>query len=218
MMRISNLFSLSLCFWSFAIYADQNSDYENYSISSETSWIKVLIYPDGPLKHLGHHHVISHQNIRGSVQFASDPIDSIISLEFAVNEFTVDDYELRMQEGGDFDGEVPQKDIDGTKQNMLSEKLLSSTEYPNIKIKSKSIEGQFPDYEVHSVVNIKDRDFNLIFPAKVSYDNKSFVSKGEINLSHDMLGLTPFSAAGGLLTVRDLMVVSYKISGLIQPN
>ena len=51
-MRISNLFSLSLCFWSFAIYADQSSDYENYSISSETSWIKVLIYPDGPLKHL----------------------------------------------------------------------------------------------------------------------------------------------------------------------
>ena len=98
------------------------------------------------------------------------------------------------------------------------EKLLSSTEYPNIKIKSKSIEGQFPDYEVHSVVNIKDRDFNLIFPAKVSYDKKSFVSKGEINLRHDMLGLTPFSAAGGLLTVRDLMVVSYKISGLIQPN
>ena len=114
MMRISNLFSLSLCFWSFAIYADQNSDYENYSISSETSWIKVLIYPDGPLKHLGHHHVISHQNIRGSVQLASDPIDSIISLEFAVDEFTVDDYEMRMQEGGDFDGEVPQKDIDGT--------------------------------------------------------------------------------------------------------
>ena len=143
---------------------------------------------------------------------------SIISLEFAVDEFTVDDYELRMQEGGDFDGEVPQKDIDGTKQNMLSEKLLSSTEYPNIKIKSKSIEGQFPDYEVHSVVNIKDRDFNLIFPAKVSYDNKSFVSTGEINLSHDMLGWSPFSAAGGLLTVRDLMVVSYKISGLIQPN
>ena len=167
---------------------------------------------------MGHHHVISHQNIRGSVQLASDPIDSIISLEFAVDEFTVDDYELRMQEGGDFDGEVPQKDIDGTKQNMLSEKLLSSTEYPNIKIKSKSIEGQFPDYEVHSVVNIKDRDFNLIFPARVSYDKKSFVSEGEINLNHNMLGLTPFSAAGGLLTVRDLMVVSYKISGLIQPN
>ena len=159
-MRISNLFSLSLCFWSFAIYADQNSDYENYSISSETSWIKVLIYPDGPLKHLGHHHVISHQNIRGSVQLASDPIDSIISLEFAVDEFTVDDYEMRMQEGGDFDGEVPQKDIDGTKQNMLSEKLLSSTEYPNIKIKSKSIEASM--------------DFDLIFILGYSVELKSF--------------------------------------------
>ena len=218
MMRISNLFSLSLCFWSFAIYADQNSDYENYSISSETSWIKVLIYPDGPLKHLGHHHVISHQNIRGSVQFASDPIDSIISLEFAVDEFTVDDYELRMQEGGDFDGEVPQKDIDGTKKNMLSEKLLNSIEFPSIKIKSKSIEGQYPDYEVRSDVNIKDHNFNLVFPARVNYDKKSFVSSGEINLSHDMLGLTPFSAAGGLLKVRDLMIVRYKINGLIQRN
>ena len=218
MMRIRNLFSLSLCFWSIVICADQNSDYENYSISSETSWIKVLIYPDGPLKHLGHHHVISHQNIKGNVQFASDPIDSIISIEFAVDEFTVDDYELRKQEGGDFDGEVPQKDIDGTKKNMLSEKLLNSIEFPSIKIKSKSIEGQHPDYEVRSDVNIKDRNFNLVFPARVNYDKKSFVSSGEINLSHDMLGLTPFSAAGGLLKVRDLMVVRYKINGLIQQN
>ncbi len=216
MMRIRNLFSLSLCFWSIVICADQNSDYENYLISSETSWIKVLIYPDGPLKHLGHHHVISHQNIKGSVQFASDPIDSIIRIEFAVDEFTVDDYELRKQEGGDFDGEVPQKDIDGTKKNMLSEKLLNSIEFPIIKIKSKSIEGQYPDYEVRSDVNIKDQNFNLVFPARVNYDKKSFVSSGEINLSHDMLGLTPFSAAGGLLKVRDLMIVRYKINGLIQ--
>ena len=162
--------------------------------------------------------MISHQNIKGNIQFASDPIDSIISIEFAVDEFTVDDYELRKQEGGDFDGEVPQKDIDGTKKNMLSEKLLNSIEFPSIKIKSKSIEGQYPDYEVRSDVNIKDRNFNLVFPARVNYDKKSFVSSGEINLSHDMLGLTPFSAAGGLLKVRDLMVVRYKINGLIQQN
>ena len=67
-------------------------------------------------------------------------------------------------------------------------------------------------------MNIKDRNFNLVFPARVNYDKKSFVSSGEINLSHDMLGLTPFSAAGGLLKVRDLMVVRYKINGLIQRN
>ena len=88
-----------------------------------------------------------------------------------------------------------------------------------------NVNGVESDQNIYSVgkesywnISTSRLDFNLIFPAKVSYDKKSFVSRGEINLSHDMLGLTPFSAAGGLLTVRDLMVVSYKISGLIQPN
>jgi hypothetical protein len=218
MIRIKSLVFFFFYIWPLAISADQASEYTDYFISPKNSWIKVLIYPDGPLKHLGHHHVISHQNIEGNVRLTSDPINSVIDIELAVDEFTVDDYELRKQEGGVFEGEVPQKDIDGTKENMLGQKLLSSTEYPYIKIRSKFIEGQFPDFRIHSLVNIKEQDFNVTFPAKVKYDKNSFLSSGEFSLGHNMLGLIPFSAAGGLLTVRDLMIVKYEIRGISKPD
>ena len=78
-------------------------------ISSENSWILILAYPDGPLSHLGHHHVISHHNIIGIVDVASDLLKSNIMLELAVADFKIDDPVLRKLEGGDFDGRTGEK-------------------------------------------------------------------------------------------------------------
>ena len=39
------------------------------------------------------------------------------------------------------------------------------------------------------------------------------MARGQFEVTHGDLGLTPFSAAGGALTVRDLLVFKYEISG-----
>ena len=204
------LFNLIFCL---PVYSDENPEIIDVKISSEKSWLRVLAYPDGRLKHLGHHHVISHQNINGNVKLSKDPLNSSIYLELDVNDFVVDDPSLRMIEGGVFDGEVPQKDIDGTKVNMLSEELLDSIQFSTIYIRSKNIEGQFPNIKIHSVVNIKGRDHNVTFPAEVQLEGDNFIAKGQIDMTHALIGLTPFSALGGLLTVRDLMVIKFEIKG-----
>ena len=102
------LFNLIFCL---PVYSDENPEIIDVKISSEKSWLRVLAYPDGRLKHLGHHHVISHQNINGNVKLSKDPLNSSIYIELDVNDFVVDDPSLRMIEGGVFDGEVPQKDM-----------------------------------------------------------------------------------------------------------
>ena len=82
---------------------------KEYRIDSDTSWLRVLAYPDGPLKRFGHHHVISHHGISGTVEVAPDPLDSTFMLEITVADLDVDNPDTRALEGEDFEGEVPQK-------------------------------------------------------------------------------------------------------------
>jgi len=182
-------------------------------ISSENSWIRILAYPDGPLSHLGHHHVISHHNIIGIVDVASDLLKSNIMLELAVADFKIDDPVLRKLEGGDFDGEVPQKDIDGTRINMLGEDLLNVNRFPTIKVHSVSMSGDFPNINIMASVNIKGAEYTVEFPANIELEKNSFVASGQTEITHSELGLLPFTALGGLLSVRDVLIFKYEISG-----
>ena len=184
-----------------------------FRVDSDNSRIHVLAYPDGPLKRFGHHHVISHTSVSGSVEVAPDPLDSVINLELAVTEFGVDDPESRALEGDDFEGEVPEKDIEGTRANMLGERLLNGEQFPAIQIRSSAIEGSMPDVKIVATVSVIGVEQTVTFPASIELSDNSFVARGELEITHGELGLAPFTAMGGALSVRDLLVLKYEISG-----
>ena len=188
---------------------------KEFRIDSDASWIRVLAGPDGPLKRFGHYHVISHQALSGSVTVAPNPLESQIMLEVNVNDFEVDNPELRKEEGEDFAKEVSQKDIDGTRGNMLGEKLLNAEQFPTIRIRSTAIEGELPDVNVVATVIVKGMEQTVSFPANIDLRDDSFVASGELELLHEALGLSPFTAMGGALSVRDMMVFKYEISGVL---
>ena len=185
-----------------------------FHIDSDSSWLKVLAYPDGPLKRFGHHHVISHHGISGTVDVAPNPLESNIMLEVAVAALDVDNPELRALESEEFEGEVPQKDIDGTRANMLSEKLLHGEQFPTIQIQSQSIEGRLPDVNIVATVIVKGAKQTVTFPANIVLTEDSFTARGEVELTHGAVGLSPFTAMGGALSVRDLLIFKYEISGV----
>ena len=107
--------------------------------------------------------------------------------------------------------EVSQKDIDGTRVNMLAEKLLDAEKFPIIKILSSSIDENFLMLILRLFINIKGVEHKIIVPSTIEIEDKYFVAKGYLELTHGDLGLVPFSAAGGALTVRDLLVLKYEI-------
>ncbi len=109
--------------------AQEAATNKEYSVDSDTSWLRVLAYPDGPLKRFGHHHVISHHGISGTVDVAPDPLESTFMLEITVTDLDVDNPDTRALEGEDFEGEVPQKDIDGTRANMLGKSCLTANNF-----------------------------------------------------------------------------------------
>jgi len=190
----------------------------DYHIDSEASWLRVLAYPDGPLKRFGHHHVISHTDLSGNVRLAPDFLDSTVTLEFDVTDFVVDDAELRALEGENFEKEVKQKDKDGTKANMLGEKLLAGEQFPIISIQSTAIEGSLSDATVVATVDLKGMEKTVRFPVSIELRDDSFTAVGQLEIVHSDLGLSPFKAAGGALSVRDLLVLKYELSGSLLAN
>ena len=193
--------------------AQEPATNKEFRVDSDASWLRVLAYPDGPLKRFGHHHVISHHAISGIVEVAPNPLESSIMLELKVADLEVDDPALRGLEGDEFEGEVPQKDIDGTRGNMLGEKLLHAEQFPTIQIQSRAMEGNMPDVNIVATVAVKGMEQTVTFPASIELTDDSFVASGQLEITHGGLGLSPFTAMGGALSVRDLLVLKYEISG-----
>ena len=63
------------------------------------------------------------------------------------------------------------------------------------------------------VITIKDATYRIMIPAKISISRNNLMANGQFELSQTEIGLVPFSAAGGALTVRDLLVFKYEIHG-----
>ena len=196
-----------------ASHAQEPVTTKKFRVNSDASWLRVLAYPDGPLRRFGHHHVISHHGISGDVMVAPNPLDSTFMLELSVTDLKVDDADLRALEGEDFEGEISQKDIDGTRANMLGERLLHGEQFPAIQIRSTAIDGSMPDVNIVTTVIVKEVEHTVTFPASIELTDDSFVARGQLEITHGELGLSPFTAGGGALSVRDLLVLKYEISG-----
>jgi hypothetical protein len=196
------------------IQAQEPATSKEFRIDSDASWLRVLAYPDGPLRRFGHHHVIAHRSIAGSVNVAPNPLESAILLKIAVADFEVDDPTMRGLEGEDFAAEVPQKDVDGTRANMLGSKLLNGEQFPTIQIRSSAIEGSLPNVKIVATVFVTGIESTVTFPASIELTDDSFVASGQLEVTHGELGLSPFTAMGGALSVGDLLVLKYEISGV----
>ena len=213
-MRIMPLLLTSLIFMApLASQAQEPTTNMEFRVDSDVSRLRVLATPDGPLRRFGHYHVVSHHGISGTVSVAANPLESSFALELHVAEFVVDDPALRALEGEDYEKEVPQKDKDGTKANMLGEDLLNGENFPTIQIQSSAIDGAMPDVNIITTITVLGMKQAVTFPASIELTDDSFVAKGQLEITHGELGLSPFTAMGGAMSVGDLLVLKYEISG-----
>jgi len=194
--------------------AGEDAEPVQFRIDGDSSWLRVLVYRGGLLRGFGHNHVVSNNNLTGTVTVPQDPLKSTLMLEFRVADLVVDEPELRTLEGDDFRRQISPKDIAGTRANMLGKKLLQADQFPSIEIRSGRITGSMPHIEVEATVFVRGVEFPITFPASVDFSNDSFVASGELKIGHAEIGLSPFKAVFGTLRVRDTLVLKYEISGM----
>ena len=189
----------------------QAADLQTYVVDSDASSIRVLVYRAGLLSGLGHNHIISSDDINGIVKCSTELQDTLVDIHFPVATLVVDDAELRDLEGDNFPGRLSEKDIQGTRRNMLGRKLLDADNYPEVRIRSIDVSGELESLTVVAEVTVAGRTSSITFPARVSRTDERLLISGIVRLSHSDLGLKPFTAGFGTLRVHQEMTIRFEL-------
>jgi polyisoprenoid-binding protein YceI len=183
-----------------------------YSINPETSYIRIQIYRGGALAHFGHHHIISSQTLEGKIYRHADLEKSGALLSFPVNALTVDDPTLRSKAGPAFEIMPSPKDIAGTRNNMLSNTLLDSEHFPVIQLATVQIIAGRP-LQITVRITVKGHAQDFTIAGTLLEKNNQITISGTTQISHQQLGLTPFSIMMGAIAVEDLMDIEFNFAG-----
>lgn len=187
-----------------------------FDVIPAQSRLIVLVYRAGPLAALGHNHVVACRCLTGTVYLPRDPLHASFDLRIAVRRFTVDDPTLRAAEhSADFPPDVPLSARRGTRHNMLGAALLNAANFPAITLRAEglrhTIVGRPDDLVAKVLVQVRGQVRSISVPVRYRIQADEIVVTSEFPLRQTDLGLTPFSALGGALRVRDGMKVRLEL-------
>jgi hypothetical protein len=176
-----------------------------YRVDQQRSRVFLRTGRDGPMKAAGHDHVIASADVDGLVLFSNDPQQSRADLRLPLQQLIVDDPANRERFG--LEPELPESAVAGTTRNM-QDKVLESSLFPWAKASVRVLSMQDAQADLDVSVTVHGTTFDYRVPAVLEIDSETLGISGSMTMSHADFGLTPFSAAGGLLRVaEDIEVV-----------
>jgi polyisoprenoid-binding protein YceI len=186
---------------------------ERYVVDAARSDVHWLVYKAGALARLGHNHTVAIGDLSGSIAVNSaDLAKSQFDLEFRVANLVVDNAALRATLGADFASVPSENDVEGTRKNMLSERVLDGEKHPQIRISGSGPVAAGSAQELAVKVEMLGRTIDLKVPTEVTIDGEQLRAKGEFELNHADLGMKPFTALAGALQVGEKLSFTYDIT------
>jgi len=187
-------------------------DAERYAVDPAASEVRILVSRDGPLAALGHSHVILAGGLEGALYLAPEDIPgSAFELRIAPEAFIVDPPGARAEEGEEFAGARPAEAIEGTRTNMLGPHVLDAARYPEITLRSVALSGsrEAPRAAVRIFLRGVARD--IAVPLEARYATEAITVSGAFSLRQTEFGITPFTAMGGGLAVKDEIRIRFRL-------
>lgn len=198
------------------VAAEAESVGQAYQVIARDSLLTVRVYRGGTLARAGHNHLVASHDLSGTVHVARELARSSFELELPVAALTVDEAELRAGEGADFAADVPDAAKEGTRRNMLGPSVLDAGQYPNITLRSESLDTAADPVIAHVQIRIRDQLRSIAVPVSFTLNPTELLVTGKLPLKQSELGLTPFSALLGALAVQDEMQLQFRILARVQ--
>ena len=183
------------------------ADAAPFVLSGPDSLLVVKVYRGGRLARLGHNHVISSRDLTGRLWLTPDGRDSVFDIRLPVTTMEVDNPDLRTAAGEDFPLNLSADDIQGTRRNMLGEQQLFGARWPEIRIAGRAVS----DSAVDAWFAVQENVHQMTVLATVEREGDQVTVSGAFELKQTALGLEPFSALMGGLTVQDRMEVEFTL-------
>lgn len=183
-----------------------------YHVEANESEIHILVYRGGSLARLGHNHVITSRSTTGRIWVHEELGRSGFELSMPVQDLIVDDIQARRAQGSDFPPEVPQKDKEATRENMLGPDVLDAATHREVAVRSVRMEGtaESPVAIVRITIKGVSQDYSVPLQWSESADQLSV--SGEFDVLQSDFGIEPFSVGLGALQVQDRLRIQFKLS------
>jgi hypothetical protein len=184
-----------------------------YEVNPQASSVHILVFRGGTLSRFGHNHVMSVRGLHGRMWSHPTLAKSGFDFAFPVNQLIVDDPAARRAAGGDFPPEIPEKDREGTRKNMLRAEVLNADQFPEISLKSVSVSGSAQKPTVIARITIRGTSHDVTLSPTVTIDKTRMSATGEFDVLQSEFGIKPFTAALGALAVQDRLHVKFSVIG-----
>jgi polyisoprenoid-binding protein YceI len=193
--------------------AAAQSTAERYVVDPAQSDVHWLVYSAGAMARLGHNHTVAVGDLSGNVMVNRDDMaKSQFELQFSAANLVVDDPALRGTLGEAFKSVPSADDIAGTRNNMLSERVLQADKHPQIRLVGTGPAMAGGVQELAVKVEILGRTVDLKVPTAVTIEGEELHAKGQFELNHADLGMQPFSVMMGALQVGEKLSFSYDVT------
>lgn len=179
---------------------------QRFQVDQAGSEVRIISYPSS---RLGHSHVIGGQVLSGEIVVPEDHQRVWLDLSVNVRDLEVDNTAWRQDE--QFEPDISERAKNGTKQNMLSDKLLHAERYPTIHIQAQSATGPHWQKDIAAYITLAGETRKITVPVAVFERDKSLDVIGHFQIRQSDFGITPFSALGGILQVDDKVLIRFRI-------
>jgi len=184
----------------------------DYKVDSQKSLVLIHVSRAGVARALGHNHLISAREVTGTARYLpADLGRSQFSLQLPVMELMVDDTELRRTIGGKYEKPVSESARDGTRKNMLSEKVLDAPRFNSIELQGSWHSGTAESGKLMATINLRGVQREMLVPVQIEIRAGKLTARGKFQLSQSHFGVKPFTALGGTLAVGDTIEIEYKM-------
>lgn len=132
-------------------------------------------------------------------------------MQLPVDSFEVDNPALRAMAGPAFNSQPSDKDIAGTRLNMLGDQVLNGKQYPYIHLVSVNVSGGDDMFNTLMRVTVRGVSTDISIPFEVRYEGGQMIIKGQTEISQTELGMEPFSILMGAVSVQDEITVQFDL-------
>ncbi len=184
------------------------------ALDAAASTVRVYVFRGGRAAKVAHNHVLSAPVLSGFVLLSPDGAAAErFDLEFRLDQLRFDDPAQRAALGPAYASVISREAIERTRQNMLGNDNMQAERFPLVRVHSVEIVGEGPrlaakvQFEMHG----QTREFWV--PLVVEGLPERLSVSGAVVLRQTDFGVVPFSLLGGLIAVKDEVVVEFKLIG-----
>ena len=185
-----------------------------FALEPAASSVRIYVFRDGRAARLGHNHVLNAPRFSGFALLpAAGLADTRFDLEFRLDELAFDDPRQRAGLGAAFASVLSAEAIQGTREHMLGEDNMQAARFPFVRVHGLRVSGEAPHLAALVAVEMHGVTREQWIALTISGLPDALTVSGSFVLRQTDFGIHPYSVAGGLLAVKDEVVVAFDLAG-----